>query len=78
MPFPVIPMPHHTRSTIHRPIHRTIHGTTRRLLAIVGALLLPAGADAAPDDPGRIKARQVCSVCHGLARPISPASRKPI
>ncbi|MDP3514780.1 MAG: cytochrome c [Sulfuritalea sp.] len=55
-------MPHHTHSTIHG----TIHGTTRRLLAIVGALLLPAGAGAAPDDPGRVKARQVCSVCHGL------------
>lgn len=63
MPFAVTPMPHLTHSTIHG----TIHGTTRHLLVIVAALALPAGADAAPDDPGRIKARQVCSVCHGLA-----------
>ncbi|MDZ4251875.1 MAG: cytochrome c [Sulfuritalea sp.] len=55
-------MPHRTHSTIRS----TIHGTTRHLLVIIAALVLPAGAGAAPDDPGRVKARQVCSVCHGL------------
>lgn len=52
---------------MRHPTHSTTHSTTRHLLVIVTALVLPAGADAAPDDPGRVKARQVCSVCHGLA-----------
>lgn len=55
IPLPVIPMPH------------TLHAVTRHLFVIAAALCLPAAAGAAPDDPGRLKARQVCSVCHGLA-----------
>ena len=54
IPFPVIPMPH------------TIHPALRHLLVFVASTLLSAVADAATDDPGRLKARQVCSVCHGL------------
>ena len=54
----------------------TPHAVTRHLLVIVAALCLPAIAGAAPDDPGRLKARQVCSVCHGLAG-ISSAPNTP-
>lgn len=53
----------------------TPHAVTRHLFVIVAALLLPAAA-AAPDDPGRLKARQVCSVCHGLVG-ISSAPNTP-
>lgn len=55
---------------------QTLHAVTRHLFVIVAALSLPASAGAAPDDPGRLKARQVCSVCHGLVG-ISSAPNTP-